>query len=279
MKTIDIPENPKNIPYYSGFDEIPEEEKNKLWEQGLPFYYKSEKKSKAIVICFHGYTASPYETRPIAEACLKLGIDSVAPLMPGHGFADKKVQKKELSTKMRKDDMFEVARIEIRRARKMYEKVFIYGQSMGGVIATAIAGEGLVEACAMTSPALKLPFGSGIGSWLFAWTNFTPKAKLTEAEKHFFNLSYKLLNSRSGLQLLKMIYYARKKMYDITCPVLEVHSHNDTTIDPIVAKWFQDRCKGPVEIAWFDESDHTMPLDVKGKEVSECIANFFAKWI
>ncbi|MHA1340445.1 MAG: alpha/beta hydrolase [Promethearchaeota archaeon] len=309
----------------SAFRNIPEEYLNYLWADALPFYFRHSKdngytsSTSAIVICIHGYTATPYETRPIAMEVFKKGIDAVAPLLPGHGFKHLNDQKKQLSRKMKKNNLFQFVRDEIAYARKNYEKVFIYGQSMGGVIALAMAGEGLVDGCATTAPALKLPFGTGFSCWLFGWVDIYLKSidlKMIELNEDlqnslsqnqnkilkianyeiekdkfgiytvknnpndpnrfkYINFSYPFQHSKSGLQLLKMIYYARKQLNKITCPVLQIHSHNDQTINPIVSKWIKERVKGPVEIMWFDKSNHTMPLDINGREISEKIAKFF----
>lgn len=264
--------------YFSAFEPVPQKYKERFWEQGLPFYFKHNKENTTdtIIICLHGFTATPYEAAPIGRACFNLGMDAAGLLLKGHGFSNPIDQKKEL-IKMKKDNMLEAVRQEIKKARMRYKKVFIYGQSMGGAIAIGITGEGLVDACAVTAPALKLQRWAGTLSLLLHNFNIFIKRKPTEAEKHFFNLGYSFVNSKAGWEVQKLAYYGRKMLKNINCPVLEVHSHNDSSIDPIVASWVKNKVKGPVEIAWFDESDHTMPLDVKGKEVSETIAKFFNK--
>jgi len=289
---------------FSAFKEVPKEIQSYLWKDGFPFYFKHELKSNSIVICLHGYTASPYETRPIAAECFKRGIDAAAPLLPGHGFKNLKDQKRELATKMKKDNMLQFVREEINFARENYKKVFIYGQSMGGIISLAIAGENIVDGCAVTAPVIKLPFGAGLLSWLFSWCDIYIKKKdpqmfdFNEKELKnikilkdeygiytienndsnnfkYFNLSYSFNHSRSAYHLMKLIYYARKNLNKIKYPILVAHSHNDNTINPIVTEWIKSKSKGLVKILWFDKSHHTMPLDIQGKEISIEIANFF----
>ncbi|MBD3354205.1 MAG: hypothetical protein GF364_22170 [Candidatus Lokiarchaeota archaeon] len=139
------------IQYYSAFKPLPAEIRARLWQKGHPFLFQHEKPSDTIVICLHGYTAAPFETRPIADASFNLGLDVAAPLLPGHGFAMEEDQKEKLSTLMKEEDMFESVRNEIRIAREQYENVYIYGQSMGGILALSMAGERLVDACATTA--------------------------------------------------------------------------------------------------------------------------------
>ena len=77
--------------------------------------------------------------------------------MPGHGY-----QKGGTSYKMWSSlnylDFLEGLRNDIKIARKKYEKVFLFGQSMGGALALILAGEGLVDAVATTAPGImKIP--------------------------------------------------------------------------------------------------------------------------
>jgi len=259
--------------YYSGFDEIEPKYKNLLWEQGQPFYIKNKTKSDSIVVCFHGFGATPYETRPIADECFKLGIDAVAPILPAHGYANIEDQRTQF-VKMNFDDMMNAAREEVKKARQSYKKVYGYGQSMGGAIALAIATEGLVDGLGLTAPAIKLPKGAGTAGFLFGHFNLNMTKKQNPAERAFVNYSYSIYNSKAARHLQKIAKYARGRLSKITCPILECHSHRDTQIDPIVASWLQERVKAPVKIEWFDASGHTMPLDVSGKEVSVTIAKF-----
>jgi carboxylesterase len=264
--------------YLSGFDPLPADVQARLWPEGVPFFKKTEKSKPAIVVCLHGFGASPYEIRPVAEACAAAGIDAVAPLLPGHGFAAEVDQKQEI-TRMTKDSAIAAVRQEIARARENHAKVFVYGQSMGGALALIVAGEGIVDAVATTAPAIKLPGGAGFLMGLVALScnklNFYIKKQAKP--RSFTNLSYAYHNSLAAAQMQRISLHARKMLASIQCPVFVAHSHHDSTIDPVVTTWIQGKARGPVEIAWFDESDHTMPLDVQGQAVSKKIAAFFSK--
>nr|MDO8111142.1 alpha/beta fold hydrolase [Candidatus Sigynarchaeota archaeon] len=261
-----------SVVYLSGFDPVPEPLLGKLWPEGQPFYLKQANKPNSIVICLHGFGATPYETRPVADACVQRGMDAVAPLLPGHGFKEDEDQRRAIKT-MTRVNVLEAIRQEIAKGRKLYSKVFLYGQSMGGAAALAIAGEGLVDACAATAPALKLPAGAGFAMVFMGKIDLNIKKK--QKPRSFVNYSYSAHNTIAAAQLQRLSLHARKMLHHITCPVFIAHSRNDSTIDPVVTSWVQARAKGSVEIAWFDKSDHTMPLDVQGKDVAAAIAVFF----
>ncbi|MHA1822079.1 MAG: alpha/beta hydrolase [Promethearchaeota archaeon] len=269
----------------SGFDieNVSDDVKNRLWEKGLPFFLKHQNKNNpdskdALLIALHGFGATPYETRPIAEACLKYGIDVDAPLLMGHGLKNEEDQKKYHS-KMKKDKIVESIRNEIKRARDEfgYKKIFIYGQSMGGALALGIAGEGIVDACAVTAAAIRLPMGANISAILLGWLNFC--VNKNEPEPDFFNLSYPFHNSHAVKELWKISKYGKKNLSNIKCPVYIAHSKNDETISPKIVPLIKKKAKGKVEIGWFDKSGHTMPLDVQGQEVTEAISLFFSKML
>ena len=263
------------LPYFSGFETVPPEYQTKLWLDGLPWYYQNEQNlGKSVVICLHGFTATPYEVYPVGKACLELGIDAVAPLLPGHGYSQFAEQKTEFP-KMTKEVMFEAVRQEISQARKHYDFVGIFGHSMGGAIALTMASEGLVDACTVTAPAIKLPLRVEFLTGLLGWANIS----FPRNYDNFNNPNYLFDNSKAGLALQRIALHSRQYLAQITCPTLVVHSHNDPLIDAMVVKLIKEQVKGIVEVAWFDESGHVMTLDVKGKEVSETIAEFLANQI
>lgn len=263
------------LPYFSGFETVPVAYQKKLWLDGLPWYYKNEQnQGKAIVICLHGFTATPYEVRPVGKACLQLGIDAVAPLLPGHGYSQLAEQKSEFP-KITKEVMFEAVRQEISLARKDYDFVGIFGHSMGGAIALTMASEGLVDACTVTAPAIKLPLRVEFLTGLLGWANIS----IPKNPDNFNNPNYLFENSKAGLALQRIALHSRQYLAQITCPTLVVHSHNDPLIDAIVVQWIKEQVKGSFEASWFDESGHVMTLDIKAKEVSATIAQFLANQI
>jgi esterase/lipase len=54
-----------------------------------------------------------------------------------------------------------------------------------------------------------------------------------------------------------------------------MHSRNDPVVPPVVLGIMQQHIPVPVETVWFDESGHSMLLDVSGSDVASAIANFF----
>jgi carboxylesterase len=235
-----------------------------------PFWLKTEK-SSAIVICLHGFGATTYESRPIGDALYQNGIDAAGFLFPAHGYKDNAMAKKAMAN-VKYSDWLQATREEIAQARKYYKQVFIYGQSMGGIIALIMAREGLVDAVAVTAPALKLPKGVGLGMHLLGWLNVNTKIT---ANPPFFNECYDFTNLRSVKQLYLLAMEGRKNLEKITCRVFHAHSHNDDIIDPIVATWLYKSIGKNYRVEWYDQSGHTMPLDKETEHIKKDISQYF----
>jgi len=264
--------------YYSGFSPKEFIPNNLLFPNADPFWLKhhSDDSKKAVVICVHGHGATTYESLPIAKQIFNKGIDVVGMILPAHGIKDIKHAQKAMG-KVIMHDWLNAIRTEIKKAREIYDHVFIYGQSMGGAISLVMASENLVEACAVTSPAIILPKIAGIITFLLGWLNINVSVNLENEE--IFNEVYAFRNMKDSKQLVKLAKYTRKNLFKIRCPTLVCHSHNDQIIDPSVPKLIQNTAKSIVEIKWYDKSSHCMPLDVSGKQIGSDIGDFFKKLI
>ncbi|MDT9177033.1 MAG: alpha/beta fold hydrolase [Limnospira sp. PMC 1291.21] len=261
----------EHLRYFSGFESLAVEWTDKIWSRGVPFWLRAEPKSNRVVLCLHGFTATPFEVRPVAQACLSRGLDGVGPLLPGHGFQELADQKL-FFPKMTAEGMLSAVRRELELARSHYEFVGIFGHSMGGAIALKMAAEGRVDACAVTAPALKLPPRAVILLALFGWANIS----IPTQPKPFDNPVYLFDNSRAGRALQQLARIARSDLSSITCPVLAIHSHRDDLVSPVVINWMEKQLPNNLDVRWFDQSGHVMILDVNGEEISQAIADFFS---
>ncbi len=221
--------------YHSGFSSPTSIPSNLLFPKALPFWLKNntEVSKKAIVICIHGHGATTYESRPIAEHIFNKGIDVVGMILPAHGIEDIKQAQKAMG-KVKMEDWLNAIRTEIKKAREIYDNVYIYGQSMGGAISLVMAAENLVEACAVTAPAIILPKIAGIITFLFGWLNINVLVNLENEE--IFNEVYAFRNMKDSKQLVNLARYTRKNLFKIICPTFVCHSHNDQIIDSTVPK-------------------------------------------
>jgi carboxylesterase len=223
------------------------------------------------VVCLHGWRATPFEVRRIAEACAERGIDAAGPLFPGHGFREVEAQRRGILT-FSAQEALDTVRSEVSRCRALgYERVLLCGQSMGGALALAVAAETEVDALAVCAPAIELPFESALAEHLADSRDCVP----IEDEETFENYSYRF-DPLGGLLALDLIARAgREGIARIRCPVLVLQSHGDTTIPITVGDRIEREAGGSVERQFFDESGHSMGVDVCAEEVSQAVASFF----
>ena len=261
----------QNPPYFSGFSQLSPDIEAKLMPEAKPQYFKLDGRGDAVVICLHGFTGMPYEVEPALQAISNTGLPAVAPLLPGHGYQDRWEQEQQFA-RITLSGMMGAARQEISRAREQYQRVGMFGFSMGGAIALTMAAEGLLDVCAVAAPALCLPRKASILIPLLSWPSFTLAAP---SQEPFYVPTYDFHHSWALRTLWRISRYARQQLPQIHCPVMGVHSHHDTTVPPMVLGLMQNRIPVPVEIAWFDDCGHCMLLDVSGPVVAATVAQFF----
>ena len=159
-------------PYFSGFDSLPPDIEMQLIPDAKPLYLQANHKVDAIVICLHGFTGNTYEVSPVMSTLSDMGLSVAAPLLPGHGYQDRLKQEQEFS-KITLKGMLSAARQEIAKARERCSHIGMFGLSMGGAISLTMAAEGLLDACAVAAPALRLPLKAEILIPLLSWASFS----------------------------------------------------------------------------------------------------------
>lgn len=259
--------------YFSGFAPLPADIEVQLIPDAKPQYLKAHDNDDAVVICMHGFTGNPYDVSPAISPLSNMGLSVVAPLLPGHGYRERLKQEQEFSA-ITLNGMLSAARQEIAQAREHYAHVGMFGFSMGGAITLSMAAEGLLDACAVAAPALRLSRNAEILIPLLSWASFTIEAPPHEP---FYLPVYEFYHSRALRTLWQLSGYARRQLPKIRCPVLAVHSHKDLIVPPVVLGMMQKHIPIEIETGWFDDSGHSMLLDVSGLHVSITIAEFFRR--
>ncbi len=107
---------------------------------------------KRLVFCVHGFPSTPADFRKLSAAADAHGWDLAAPLLPGCGTDPKDLRGTEWS------QYLALVRDEWVRLRPRYESACLFGTSMGGSLALALAQ----ETCA--TPALAPAAISTVGS-------------------------------------------------------------------------------------------------------------------
>ncbi len=232
---------------------------------------RSPDEAKACVVCLHGYSGSPYETRPVAEALYNNGFAAYCPLYPAHGLKDIKNAKQAMNS-ITATQLLDFSINYITEKRKQFKKVFVFGQSLGGILTYYIASLGLVDAAAVTVGPLKLPFGVQFIGKLGAFLNITIPVKKPAQEKGW---SYEFISAKSSLAVFDLMKLANNNLYKIKIPILGCYSEKDK-VTASTPKVLQSKISlDYLQLKWFNRSNHIMPLDVQAPEIIKEITNFF----
>lgn len=246
-------------------------------ERGHPFVFKKAN-APAAVVCIHGFTATPLAVRPVGEALSAAGFHVVGPAVHGHAIAPIE-QGIEVLRHATKEQFMESVRPAIIGLHREFPKVFLFGQSMGGLLAFRFAAEGLASAIATCSAALHFTEQfEQAGEFLRDIDELVPKRP--DKNRSFFHLTYQHNPTKAGYQTLLLAQETREILHKITCPVLAMHSIRDETIPADrVVRILRERVSSPLEIACFNESEHVMTLDKQGQEIASRVVQFFVKYL
>jgi carboxylesterase len=239
-------------------------------------------------LCLHGFTGTPYEVAPLAQALANAGFAVSAPLLAGHGenaaaLASTRWQDWLASAENAFDEL---------RASIADGPVVLAGFSMGGLLALRLARlrPGHVAALVLLSVPLRLP------EWqvavVHAWTllpDFLRHGRLATIRKR---AGSDVTDSRvrdenpalpdmplAGIaELVALAKVVRRDLSLIQAPALVAHGERDRTV-PVGASFeLAGSLASPVvERLWLPQSGHLIAVDVEHALLCDKVVRFLAK--
>lgn len=219
-----------------------------------PFMLKG---GSTAILMLHGFTATPHEVRKISSNLNRAGFSVAGPMIPGHG------DNPGVLNKTRWQDWYEGVEANCQDLLKNYQKVYVGGESMGGLLALLLAARNPGVAGALTyAPALQIPMSRMQALQLRIFAPFIlgmPKKDLAENQTW---QGYKINPLKSVIQLRALQKVVRKELANIHQPVLVLQGKKDDTIDlrsaDLVIAGVSSSIK---ELHWMPESGHCVLLD------------------
>jgi carboxylesterase len=182
---------------------------------------------KVGVIFVHGFTGSPISMRPWADFFHAKGYTVSVPLLPGHGTKPEdlnRVQWKEWPAKVE---------AELEWMHSLGITPFIFGLSMGGgtTLNVCLTHSSSVAGIVLVNPMIHVRFVPPQIAWFISRFQKMRDSVGDDIKKPgVTEHGYDSLPAVGVYQLLKMLSYTRKRLHDVTVPMLLFHSKEDHTL-------------------------------------------------
>jgi carboxylesterase len=120
------------------------------YPDNLPFLFEPRGTSKAAVLLVHGFTATPWEMRPLGEALKTAGFAALGICLPGHGTVAENLSKRSYEEWLQEVDL------GYQMLAENYPRVYGVGMSTGALLLLALARHRPIEGLVLFSPFLRL---------------------------------------------------------------------------------------------------------------------------
>lgn len=221
--------------------------------------------NKACVLLIHGFTATTVEVRPFAEQLHKAGYDVFAPLLPGHNTDPFDLNSKKFS------DWTGYLEKKLDFICSKYEKVFVSGESMGGLLSCYLAEKyPEIAGLLLFAPALSVKNLSFLGliryfkPFLGESVKSENENKIVEVEDEYIYpwKGYNVKPTWAGYELYRLQNTVRKNLVRITQPTLIFQGVLDQTIEVKSAEIvYQNILSSQKELIYLHNSAHCVILD------------------
>ena len=227
----------------------------------------SGKNAHIGILLVHGFTGSPASMRPWGEFLHSKGYTVRVPLLPGHG------TRPEDLNKVKWQEWPAKVEFELSELRKSCDVVFLVGLSMGGgtVLNVATSHNETLAGVVLVNPMIHV---KGVPVELAFFLSRLQKMRTSVGDDikrpGITEYGYDALPAVGVYELLKMLHYTRKRLHDVTAPMLLFHSIDDHTLPvtntEIVMKGVGSRQKQRIELV---NSYHVATLDYDQEVIFE----------
>jgi carboxylesterase len=235
---------------------------------------------RGAALCVHGYTGTPWEVRPLADALVDAGFAADGPLLTGHG--DDPARLNTTSANQWLNDV--VAASDALEERAPGGLRVVVACSMGALLALQLSLLRRVDALVLLAPALRFFPANALGvaalaAGLWRTRPFIPKegpgGDVEDADARRLNPTYKVMPSRGIVELWHLQRATDGLLPRVTTPVCLLHGALDATIAPVSSVRIAAAVTSPlVEHHRLAHTRHLVGVDVERDVVARIALRF-----
>lgn len=237
---------------------------------GGSFLWPGKPGQTTAILLLHGFTATTVEVRPMAKFLNEQGYTVAGSLLPGHG-----VSPEELNH-VHYQDWVLAAKNAYLQLKKDHEKIFVIGESMGGLCTLWLASEHPeITGVMVFAPALRIKrLWESRLLWPFVQYMHKKNVDLSSPWQGF-----NVVPLRAAAQLHKFQQVIKKRLHEINLPIMVFQGKHDKTIDPLSSpEVLENISSEDKELVWLEESAHCILLD-KQMDLVKRLCNEFIQRI
>lgn len=207
-------------------------------DDDLPFF-TAPAGATAAVLLVHGFSATPWEMRPLATALDARGFACLAVRLPGHGTTPE-----DLATR-RWEEWLDAAMHGYDLLAARFPRIYGTGLSTGTLLLLALARQRRPAGLVLLSPYLRLrhrlaPFAG----WLRYLKPYQERPLSAEEAGHYYRR-----RPLAGVhQINRLLRELAPRLAEITLPVLAIHGEGDQTIDIDSGRLLVEQLGGTVKV-------------------------------
>jgi carboxylesterase len=204
----------------------------------LPFFHQPAG-ARAAVLLVHGFTATPWEMRPLADHLGRQGFATLAVRLPGHGTSPEDLAGRRweewLETTLRGYDLL----------TGRFPRVYGAGLSTGSLLLLALARERRPAGLVLLSPYLRIRHRlAPLAGWLrFVYPYQLRKGNGAEAAHYYPRRPVAGVH-----QINRLLRTLAPRLGEIEVPVLAIHGEGDQTVDIDSGRRLVERLGSPVRV-------------------------------
>jgi carboxylesterase len=238
--------------------------------------------TKPAVLALHGFGGTPAEVALVVEVAKGLGVEALAPLLPGHGTHPRDLARTRYS------DWFDAAKHALDDLAEGGHQVIVAGLSMGTLLALDLALERphqVAGLCLLSNSVwLKAPFPAwalGAANALRLPDIWLPKTEgpdIGDPVARRNHLTYNVQPSHAAIEVLRAGRRLRPRLGDIHCPTMLVHGLRDKVCSVKNVERVAPRLgTSDVEVVILGRSHHIVTRDVDKARVEEVVRRFIQR--